>query len=542
MLKKLSLCLLAFAFAMQARAQRNTLLIIADDLSPDYFGFYENAVDTVDVPNIRSLLARGVRFKNLMSNPVCSSTRTTILTGRYSFRTGVGGIVGGLGGSGQIDFTEVSIPKLLKIFNPQIVKADIGKWHLRQPVPASNLTSPLALGYDWCEGPFIGQLPSYTNWQKFTNGTGSTVTTYATTENVNNAVSWLKAQNQAKPFFLWLAFNAPHEPLHLPPAELHTYTGLSGTLGDINTQPKKYFKAMVQAMDHEIGRLFDSLQVMNKYDSTDIIFIGDNGNTPRTAQIADLTKAKGTVYEYGVHVPMIFAGPSVVNKGRVSNALVNTADLFATIVENFGYTNWQTQIPANKPVDSKSLQPIIKNTSDSVRNWVFSEIFKTTTDSSDGKGMRNRNYKLIKFNYGAEEFYKLSSDPLESSNLLNGSLSETDVANYNYLCNEMNTLLGNSSFCQNVTGFQEELNPGNSGIQVFPNPAADQFLTVFSDMESGDCMDIIIVNNLGQEVFRQQNVKAQHSYTINTSGFPAGFYFAKIRSGKCILRTKIMIQ
>jgi arylsulfatase A-like enzyme len=113
--------------------QRNTVLIIADDLSPDYFGFYENHVDTVDVPNIRSLLVRGIRFKNLMSNPVCSSTRTTILTGRYSFRTGVGGIVGGTGGSNQIDTAEISIPKLLRTFNANIAKADIGKWHLKQP-------------------------------------------------------------------------------------------------------------------------------------------------------------------------------------------------------------------------------------------------------------------------------------------------------------------------------------------------------------------------------------------------------------------------
>jgi arylsulfatase A-like enzyme len=540
MFKKLSLCALAFAFAFHARAQRNTILIIADDLSPDYFGFYENAVDTVDVPHIRGLLARGVRFKNLMSNPVCSSTRTTILTGRYSFRTGVGGIVGGLGGSGQIDLAEVSIPKLLKIWNPSIAKADIGKWHLRQQAPASNLTSPLTLGYDWCEGPFIGQLPSFTNWQKFTNGVGSTVTTYATTENVNNAVSWLKAQNQTKPFFLWLAFNAPHEPLHLPPANLHSFTGLSGTTSDINTQPKKYFKAMIQAMDHEIGRLFDSLQVMNKYDSTDIIFMGDNGNTQRTAQIADLSKAKGTVYEYGVHVPMIFAGPSVVNKGRASNALINTADLFATIVENFGYTNWQTQIPANKPVDSKSFQPIIKNTTDSIRSWVFSEIFKNTSDSADGKAIRNRNYKLIKFNHGAVKFFNLATDPLESTNLLNGSLSVTDAANYNYLCTELNTLLGNATFCQTVTGIQEESIGSNSGIRVFPNPAHD-VVHVLSDQEAGDGIDIILVNYLGQEVYHDQNVETQ-SLTISTSTFPKGFYFVKIKSGRNTLQTKITIQ
>ena len=106
-----------------------------------------------------------------------------------------------------------------------IAKADIGKWHLKQPAPAYNLMSPQALGYDWFEGPFIGQLPSYTNWTKYTNGAASTITTYATTENVNNAVAWVKTVNANKPFFLWLAFNAPHEPLHLPPPGLHTYNG-----------------------------------------------------------------------------------------------------------------------------------------------------------------------------------------------------------------------------------------------------------------------------------------------------------------------------
>ncbi|MFZ4614128.1 MAG: sulfatase-like hydrolase/transferase, partial [Bacteroidia bacterium] len=327
------------------------VLIIADDLGTDYLGFYEDHVDTVSVPNIRSLLNKGVRFKNAYSNPVCSSTRAGILTGRYSFRTGVGNIVGGTGGSGQLDTSEISIPKLLRTFNPTISKADIGKWHLHQPNPIGNLLNPLALGYNYFEGPFIGQLPSYTNWTKFTNGISSTVTNYATSENVNNAISWIQNQNN-HPFFLWLAFNAPHEPLHLPPAGLHTYTNLSGALGDINTNPKSYFKAMIQAMDHEIGRFMDSLQTMNRLDSTDFIFIGDNGNTRRTAQILNLDRAKGTVYEYGIHIPFIVSGPSVLNPNRLSTALVNTVDLFATILELFHLTNWQAQIPINRPVDS----------------------------------------------------------------------------------------------------------------------------------------------------------------------------------------------
>ena len=74
-------------FSFMVSAQRNVILIIADDIGTEYFGFYEDYKDTVDVPNIRMLLEKGIRFQNAMSNPVCSSTRAGILTGRYSFRT-----------------------------------------------------------------------------------------------------------------------------------------------------------------------------------------------------------------------------------------------------------------------------------------------------------------------------------------------------------------------------------------------------------------------------------------------------------------------
>ncbi|MBI3236024.1 MAG: sulfatase-like hydrolase/transferase, partial [Bacteroidetes bacterium] len=252
-------------------------------------------------------------------------------------------------------------------------------WHLHNPTPAKQLTYPNVLGYDRYEGPFIGQLTSYTNWTKYINGTPVSVTNYATTENVENALAWLKSNNASQPFFLWLAFNAPHAPYHLPPAGLHTYTQLSGTTQDINKNPKNYFKAMFQALDHEIGRLFDSLKVYNKWDSTDIIFIGDNGNTKQTAQITDLDKAKGTVYQYGVHVPFIIAGPSVVNPGRATDALVNTTDIFATVMDLYGYSTWPTKIASNKPVDSKSILPVLKDQTNEIRPWSFCEIFKLIT-------------------------------------------------------------------------------------------------------------------------------------------------------------------
>ncbi len=515
-MRNIILIFLSIIFLVSSsNAQRNVIIIIADDLSPDFFGFYENHGDTVDVPNLRSLLNRGVRFKNLSSNPVCSATRSTILTGRYGFRTGVGGIVGGLGGSNQLDTSEITIPKLLEIYNPNLSKADIGKWHLHLPNPPSRLTYPNLMGYDHFEGPFIGQLPSFTNWTKYTNGVSSIVTNYATSENVNNAVTWIKSLN-SNPFFLWLAFNAPHEPLHLPPAGLHTYTSLSGTQVSINQNPKTYFKAMIQAMDHEMGRLFDSLQVLNKFDSTDIIFIGDNGSTARTAQTTDTSHAKGTIYEYGVNVPMIISGPSVSNPGRVSDALVNTVDIFATVLELFGNNSWQNQINSNVDIDSRSMMPIILNQSNQIRNWSFSEIFKLTTDSSDGKAIKNSDYKLIRFDYGREEFYHITLDPAESDNLLNRTLNAIEQNNYNYLCNELTTLVGTGMICS--ASNTNTLPNGNEDFKIYPNPFNSR---------------ISIYNNNKEDIYQLYNLVGTVVYSGNEiekqdfSGLPNGIYIIK---------------
>ena len=113
--RNLILILIFLLFRLNSNANKNVILIIADDLGADYCGFYEDHADTAALPNISKLLNKGVRFTNAMSNPVCSPTRAGILTGRYSFRTGVGDAVGGTG-SATLDTSEMVIPKLLKYF------------------------------------------------------------------------------------------------------------------------------------------------------------------------------------------------------------------------------------------------------------------------------------------------------------------------------------------------------------------------------------------------------------------------------------------
>lgn len=515
-------------------AQRNVILIIADDLGSDYLGFYEEHVDTAAMPNVRKLLSQGVRFTNAWATPYCSSTRAGMLTGRYSFRTGVGAVVGG--GSGTLNLNEVTIPRLLETYKPGVyAKANIGKWHLHQPTPTSNLNNPNLMGYDHFQGPFIGALPDYYSWNKVTNGVSGAVNNYATTETANDAIRWIKS-NSAKPFFLWLAFNAPHSPYHLPPAGLHSYTNLTGTQQHIMQNQRSYFKAAIEALDHEIGRVLDSLKVYQKLADTDIIFIGDNGNAGQTNQAPVANHGKGTIYEYGVHVPFIIAGNSVVAPGRVSDALVSTTDLFATILELAGYQNWAAQIPANKPVDSRSLVPILKNTETDVRLWNFAELFTTTPAPENGKTMRDKSYKLLRFDNGTEAFYNLSADPFETQNLLTRSLTTVERLHYRFLCSEMTQLVGSGSFCTPTVG-TETANAPDYRVSIAPNPSQGFFQVSLDHFDSG--VQLAVVNALGQPVYIR-TFEGAAPITIN--GLPPGVYTVQVWGTAGKSTQKVIIQ
>ena len=512
-------------------AQRNVILIIADDLGSNWCGFQENKLDTVNMPNVRKLLHKGVRFSNAWANPVCSPTRAGMLTGRYSFRTGVGNVVTN---TMQLDTAEITIPKLLKNTNAPIkyVVANIGKWHLHPPIQA-NYNNPSKMGWDYYAGSFTGQpVSTYTNWAKVTNGVASTSSNYLTTETTRDALNWLNQQN-SKPFFLWLAFNAPHSPYHLPPDSLLINHSLSGATVDINANPKAYFKVMAEAMDNRIGKIIDWLQTNNKMDSTDIIFIGDNGNALRTVQTTPATRAKSTVYQEGVHVPFIISGPSVVNQGRVSSALVNVQDLFATILELTGYTNWRTQIPVNKPVDSKSLIPILKNQATEVRPWAYSEIFDiSATSSTNTRAIHNTTYKLIYFDSSrVQELYNLTTDPNERTNILTRALTAVELTNYTYLCTEMGTLLG-QNICNSTVPTADV--QAISRPLIVPNPANNFISVSFNDILS---FDYQIMSIDGKVLKKGISMK-----DINVSELPNGLFILKIEKQNTVFTEKIRIS
>lgn len=392
-----------------ARSGTNVLLIIADDYGVDSQSLYNTTAGaTPPTPNINALAAQGVRFTSAWTCPVCSPTRACLLTGRHGFRTGVGEAVTAVAANG-LTAAEVTLPEIITAHGG-IQSACFGKWHLSAGMPAAIANAPNTIGgWPHYAGATGGSLTSYTSWTKVTNGVSSTSTVYATTDVVNDAVSWINARTAAGQRWLaWVAFNAPHTPFHNPPATLHSFGANPAT------NLLKY-RAAVEAMDTEIGRL---LAAVNPADTT-VIFMGDNGTPGMVIQAPyDSTKAKDTLYEGGVRVPLIVRGPGVVNPGRTSSAMVHAVDLFSTQLELAG-----VPVPSSLTLDARSIVPVLTNQSAGVRTRLFTDQFDQSDATVGGRAIRDDRYKLIRLNSGTELFFDLQSDPAEATNLLAGGIA-----------------------------------------------------------------------------------------------------------------------
>ncbi|WP_202966672.1 YHYH protein [Cellvibrio sp. OA-2007] len=214
-----------------------------------------------------------------------------------------------------------------------------------------------------------------------------------------------------QPWFLWLAYSAPHSPFHLPPASLLKRTELTGTAEDIAAHHREYYLAMIEAMDTEIGRLLSAMSESQRA-NTMIIFIGDNG-TPATVvdeTVFSSSHAKNSLYEGGIRVPMIVAGKGVARSASREAALINTTDLFATIANVAGN-------PVSSINDSYNFSGLFtaNNTATAPRTYNYSEF-----ESAEVQGwtVRNQQYKYIQFLNGTQELYDLNADLGEKNNLL----------------------------------------------------------------------------------------------------------------------------
>lgn len=418
----------------------NVLMLVMDEVGPDMIGAYGIGTDLPPTPNLDALAADGVLFRSAYSNPAGSVTMATIETGRIGELTGIGFTIYSFVGDPPLPLSETILPEMLDAgTGGSYSHAMFGKWFLGKSTDVGGVLAPNTMGYGHYEGVmeqlYVG------GWDYFlypwvVDGVEELSTVYATTKTVDTALAWIGKTPQ--PWFCHIAFHSAHTPLHEPPAHLHTQD-LPTTVGHGEGRP--WFKAMVEAIDTEVGRLLASMSPAVRARTT-VIVLSDNG-TPGGLVAPPFPSDHGklTVYEGGINVPMIVSGYGVQAPGREEDALVSTTDLFATIAELAG-VDLEATLPGLLH-QSVSLVPYLEEPSTpDLRDKVFSEMFYPNgiglTDFITQKyAARGPRYKVIRSQQGAGPYlaalYDLWSDPFEQTNLLLGSPTPEEQAAFQEL-------------------------------------------------------------------------------------------------------------
>ena len=389
-----------------AASPTNILLVVADDFGVDTSPCYGAGTDKPWMPTLERLCREGLVFDRFWTAPECSPTRATILTGRYGFRLGIGAAL--RRSDPGLATSELSLHTFISQQpGTSLSSAVIGKWHLATDANgwAEN---PGRMGVSHYAGLLSGGAESYSRWSRTEDGLTAVSTAYITTQLTDDAVAWIGRQKTA--WFLWLAYTAPHEPLHLPPASLHGRADLPGTAADMTARPRLYQFAMAEAMDRELGRLLDSLDESTRA-RTVVIFIGDNGTAPNVVPPStDRTRAKSTLYEGGIHTPLVVSGAGVTRSGQRESALVNSVDLFSTIAQLGGS-------PVARWHDSESFAALLSDPAASKRTEAYSEYFGSDRPALHGWTIRDERFKLIVYDSGQRRLFDLANDPAELRDL-----------------------------------------------------------------------------------------------------------------------------
>jgi arylsulfatase A-like enzyme len=406
----------------------NVILIMTDDQGFGDLGAHGNPL--IRTPMIDRLARDSVELSRFYVCPVCSPTRASLLTGRYNYRTGV---VDTYQGRSVMHPDEVTLAERLSAAGYRT--GIFGKWHLGDNAPSR----PVDQGFQQSlvlKGGGIGQpsdLPGGSHYHDpvlLENGTPRQFQGYCSDVFTTAAISFLKGRGD-QPFFLYLAFNCPHDPLEAPERERASYQGLSLADGRVPDQgyplPHKLdvdriarVYAMVTNIDANIGRLLAAVDTEGIRDETIVIFLTDNG-AAFARYNAGLRGLKGQVYEGGIRVPCYVRWPGHLSAGRRVEQIAAHIDIVPTLLEAC-----QVSSPAGELFDGRSLMPLLRDGSGVA--WPERTLclqWHRGNVPQEGRAfmIRTGRYKLLRADapqlpaLAPLELYDLERDPYERSNL-----------------------------------------------------------------------------------------------------------------------------
>jgi len=379
----------------------NILVIFADDLGYGDLSSY-GATD-LQTPNIDKLVASGIRFDNFYANcPVCSPTRAALLTGRYPDLVGVPGVIRThiANNWGHLDPKAVLLPQLLK--KAGYHTAIVGKWHLGLSSP----NKPNERGFDHFHGFLGDMMDDYYNHrrhgfnymrldEKEIDPEG-----HATDLFTQWSIDYIAQRAKSKqPFFLYLAYNAPHAPIQPPEDWLARVKTRQKNIDDKRAR----LVALIEHLDDGIGKVLTALKETGQSDNTLVVFTSDNGGQLSVgANNGPLRAGKGDMYEGGIRVPACAAWPGKIEPGSKPDRVALTMDLFPTICD-------AADAKIEHKIDGRTILPILRGESqppeDRFLFWVRRE----------GGGYGGRAYYAARY----DDFKLLQNTPFEPLQLYN---------------------------------------------------------------------------------------------------------------------------
>lgn len=399
---------LGAAPAAHADDRPNVVIILSDDQGYGDLGCLGNPV--LKTPHLDVLHAESVRLTRYYVCPVCAPTRASLMTGRYSYRTGV---VDTFVGRAMMDPREATVAEMFRAAG--YGTGIFGKWHLGDSYPLRpvdrGFEDSLVLKGGGLVQPSDPRLKSYFDPILWRNGVETPTQGYCTDVITDAAIDFVRAR-KGQPFFTVLATNAPHTPLDVAKKYVAPYHG------QVPEDDAKFY-GMISNLDENVGRFLGELDALGLRENTIVIFFTDNGTqfakTPRFN--AGLRGQKGTVYEGGVRVPCFVRWPKYLKGGTDCDGLASVIDLAPTLLAACG-------VAAKEGVafDGVNLLPVLQGTAPSPKRAIFTQWHRgDAPEAYRNAAVIMQQFKLV----DGKELYDLHADRAEEKDL---AAAQADVA------------------------------------------------------------------------------------------------------------------